>query len=332
MSDAYPGRRKCSRASLVVVWLLTLGFIGIGNPASAEPGAGPEPNVQRFAAGYLAARNAQLVTDPTGSQSAARVAENTSAGFLNAPLAHRVSAQLAQLRERRAQLSAIGEQYTQARTSARVLRSRRIGAEVVARVEEKTEFVYAKIHGDEPGFTAFRTQRDFVFRRSSNGWRITDVRLMTDVGPLPVNEVSGTVAALAGAPRGDVPSSSSIDRPRATQPTGQSKAAIGALSMAASYNYTAMADYARRYVFAYNTAYRRQKNDCTNFISQAMRAGGWSMVSGWYRSNGVWWYNWLNQSYTWAAAENYYWFATGSGRTYILGSVWFHGAGRRAAA
>ena len=94
---------------------------------------------------------------------------------------------------------------------------------------------------------------------------------------------------------------------------------------AASYNYSAMANYATKYWKDYNTAYRRMSNDCTNFISQAMRAGGWGMVTGWYQSNNVWWYNSLNQSWTWGGAENWYWFATGSGRTSTLGNVWYTG-------
>jgi hypothetical protein len=54
-----------------------------------------------------------------------------------------------------------------------------------------------------------------------------------------------------------------------------------------------------------------------------MAAGGWAMVSGWYQSYDAWWYNSLNQSYTWAGAHNWYFFATGSGRTYALGNVWY---------
>jgi hypothetical protein len=46
-------------------------------------------------------------------------------------------------------------------------------------------------------------------------------------------------------------------------------------SARASYNYSAMAAYAVKYVYNYNPAYCSFPADCTNFISQAMIAGGW---------------------------------------------------------
>ncbi|MFH8517553.1 amidase domain-containing protein [Streptomyces gelaticus] len=67
---------------------------------------------------------------------------------------------------------------------------------------------------------------------------------------------------------------------------------------------------------------------CTNFISQAMRAGGWKMTSGsfssrkdnkkWFHASHTW-----TTSYTWAGAENWYWFASKhSKRTKMLNNVW----------
>jgi hypothetical protein len=55
----------------------------------------------------------------------------------------------------------------------------------------------------------------------------------------------------------------------------------------------------------YNKSYRSFSNDCTNFVSQAVRAGGWPQISGWYRSTNYWWYNSLNQTWTWVNAH--YW-------------------------
>lgn len=87
-------------------------------------------------------------------------------------------------------------------------------------------------------------------------------------------------------------------------------------------------DYALKYWDNYNPSYRSFTNDCTNFISQAMRAGGWAMDSGWYRSNSNWWYNSANQTFSWAGAENWYRFArVESGRTSHLNSVYSLRAG-----
>jgi len=104
-----------------------------------------------------------------------------------------------------------------------------------------------------------------------------------------------------------------------------SPSADGVATLGLTLDYPNMAAYARTWALGRNPAYRSFGTDCTNFISQAVYAGGWAMVSGWYQSNDAWWYNDLNQSYTWAGAENWYWFATGSGRTYVLSNVWYMG-------
>ncbi|MFI5976301.1 DNRLRE domain-containing protein [Streptomyces sp. NPDC051452] len=49
--------------------------------------------------------------------------------------------------------------------------------------------------------------------------------------------------------------------------------------------------------------------DCTNFVSKALnRGGGMGMNSGWYRSDYNWWRNYLNQTYSWAAANHFFHF------------------------
>jgi hypothetical protein len=80
----------------------------------------------------------------------------------------------------------------------------------------------------------------------------------------------------------------------------------------------------------YNPAYRRFTNDCTNFVSQALRAGGWrdvgpsigSLIVGFpHRSYpNDWWYlkhtpddRW-GQSLTWNNANSFFVFINASGR------------------
>ncbi len=76
-----------------------------------------------------------------------------------------------------------------------------------------------------------------------------------------------------------------------------------------SVNRNSVAVYALTYWSSYNTNYRSFPNDCTNFTSQALKYGGWTMISGLYTLDSVWWYNSLNQSRTWAGAHNFYYFA-----------------------
>jgi len=74
----------------------------------------------------------------------------------------------------------------------------------------------------------------------------------------------------------------------------------GSTTSTGFFNRQAAATYARTYGAAPNPAYRQIKGtDCTNFVSQALLAGGWPMVGGsaWdSTSNGAWWYGKLGKS------------------------------------
>lgn len=78
------------------------------------------------------------------------------------------------------------------------------------------------------------------------------------------------------------------------------------------------AAYALKYWKNCNTAYRIFSGvggDCTNFVSQCMRAGGWTDVAGLWKSDGAWWYNSLNQSHPWINVGKFRTFALRSGRS-----------------
>ncbi len=53
-----------------------------------------------------------------------------------------------------------------------------------------------------------------------------------------------------------------------------------ASAAALNFDPNAAAQYALRWADGYNPDYDRQDNDCTNFVSQALRAGGWSVKDG----------------------------------------------------
>lgn len=96
--------------------------------------------------------------------------------------------------------------------------------------------------------------------------------------------------------------------PKVEQPVATTKAELAG-AVPAGLNYPAMVNYALQYWSSYNTSYRTFSNDCTNFISQVLRRGGWDFDYGWYRSSNNWWYNSWNQTWTWAGAENWSRFA-----------------------
>lgn len=86
------------------------------------------------------------------------------------------------------------------------------------------------------------------------------------------------------------------------------------------YSHWAAAAYAKKYALSPNPSYTLFGNDCTNFVSQCMLAGGWTMVGGsfWDRKdNDVWWYgesSLSDASYTWGGAHNFSKFLGVSGR------------------
>lgn len=80
-------------------------------------------------------------------------------------------------------------------------------------------------------------------------------------------------------------------------------------------------NYAIKYALKENPNFKKFKNDCTNFVSQCLLAGGWPMVgSGWFTSrkdDDVWWYGkgvLADASYTWGGAHNFMAFVESSGR------------------
>jgi len=80
--------------------------------------------------------------------------------------------------------------------------------------------------------------------------------------------------------------------------------------------------YGQRYAQSPNSAYYTFPQDCTNFVSQSLFAGGWTMIQGQKQSSSVWycdkkeWYSFAISpaSYTWAGARNFHDFLSGSGR------------------
>jgi hypothetical protein len=86
------------------------------------------------------------------------------------------------------------------------------------------------------------------------------------------------------------------------------------------FSHSAAAAYARKWANPGNPAYPPFDNDCTSFVSQAMLAGGWTMLGGDVfdrKRDDVWWYGqskFTRASYTWAGAENFAHFIAASSR------------------
>ncbi|WP_233269604.1 amidase domain-containing protein [Alteribacillus sp. YIM 98480] len=77
------------------------------------------------------------------------------------------------------------------------------------------------------------------------------------------------------------------------------------------YDRRAAVQYAERWWNDYNPQYKKFTNNCTNFISQCLRAGKAPMRGMPNRGRG-WWYGKSNWSYSWAVAHSFRWYLSGS--------------------
>ncbi|WP_186763175.1 amidase domain-containing protein [Lentzea tibetensis] len=223
----------------------------------------------------------------------------------------------ARLDERRKKLQDIdcGFSHAEVATTVEKLDVAANGRRATVRVLESTKLYFQVTDASSPKFEWFALPHTLELVRGSSGWQLAEVKAeLTTGAPAPSTQFTSSVPTTGQAGPGKT--RSDVAKPA----DGQRAQKV----ITAAYDYYAMAEYAKRYVYSSNPAYRTYDQDCTNFISQAMRAGGWEPVDGDRTSNGAWYYgNWTwTTSYTWAGAENWYWFATGSGRTWILPYVY----------
>ncbi|RKQ28654.1 amidase domain-containing protein [Oceanobacillus halophilus] len=78
-----------------------------------------------------------------------------------------------------------------------------------------------------------------------------------------------------------------------------------------SYDRRAAVQYAERWWNSYNPDYRVFDVDCTNYVSQCLRAGGAPMRGAPVRERG-WWYSGDSWSFSWAVAHSLRWYLSGS--------------------
>ncbi|MFD1065788.1 amidase domain-containing protein [Oceanobacillus locisalsi] len=80
-----------------------------------------------------------------------------------------------------------------------------------------------------------------------------------------------------------------------------------------TYNRLEAVKYAERWWNSYNPEYLRFEDDCTNYISQCLRAGGSPMWGEPVRERG-WWYGSDSWSFSWSVAHSFRWYLSGSER------------------
>ncbi|WTB21042.1 amidase domain-containing protein [Streptomyces virginiae] len=289
---------------------------------SASAGTGPEAADRatseafaRMAEDVLSERTQALVEDQPGRRHSGQTPAKTR---MSAQLKKDEEAAISSLRSRRTRLADLGEAYTGADTRVAVDRATVAGGKATVQVTEQTTLTYKKLRGDEPATTDFRTRYELTLTsKRGGGWELTSIKSQ-DSGPVAINE---PVAAKVNVVKDDgnqypdgTPASTKYPAP------AKPKAKTGG-----TYDYAAMAKYAEKYWSNYNPAYRKFNGaggDCTNFISQALKAGGWKAVPGSTSDYRNWWYDGARQSDSWVGANEFAWFTLSNKRAANLASVY----------
>ncbi|MFC5289219.1 amidase domain-containing protein [Actinokineospora guangxiensis] len=198
-------------------------------------------------------------------------------------------------------LRGIGEAYAKHESSVTIVGVEVSGRTAVLTVDEDSTLHYARIRGAEPTVTSWLAPREFTYEQRGAGWALTGQRLLGGGVP-PVNDPPAVTAEEARKALAELPAADLAERAAV-----QSGPAI-----TGTFNRSAAAAYATRHAKSYNTAYRRFSDvggDCTNFVSQSMRAGGWPNDLGWYRDATNWWYNAGGETWSWVNVAHWHSFA-----------------------
>lgn len=289
---------------------------------SASAGTGPEAADRatseafaRMADEVLSQRTQALVEDQPGHRNSGQSPAKTR---MSAQLKKDEEAAISSLRSRKTRLADLGEAYTGADTRVAVDRATVTGGKATVQVTEQTTLTYKKLRGDELTTTDFRTRYELTFTsKRGGGWELTSIKSQ-DSGPVAINEPVATKAKVVKDDGNQYPDGTpaSTKYPAPAKP----KAKTGG-----TYDYAAMAKYAEKYWSNYNPAYRKFNGaggDCTNFISQALKAGGWKAVPGSTSDYRNWWYDGTRQSDSWVGANEWAWFTLSNQRAANLASVY----------
>ncbi|EGX58255.1 hypothetical protein SZN_18692 [Streptomyces zinciresistens K42] len=274
---------------------------------------------QKLADELFTERTNALVQGGKGKKGKALSKDFTGDVRVSSAMARTQDAGLDTLGSRKDRLAELGERYSKAGTKVTLDATRVKGRTAKAAVTETTTLTYAKVRGDQPASTKFQAQHELTFRADRRGnWQLTGVR-DTDQG-LTVNTLSKQPTVKAPSVDDTMPSA---PRAATTYPaTRKPKQLTGG-----TYDYNAMAAYAEKYWSNYNKDYpdfsgQGAGGDCTNFVSQSLKAGGWKHVPGYVYDYTRWFGNSDIQSYSFVGVNEWSWFAQNSKRTTSLANAY----------
>ncbi|MFF8943386.1 amidase domain-containing protein [Streptomyces sp. NPDC014864] len=276
---------------------------------------------QRLADAVFTDRTNALVDQAKGGDDKQRTSGFSGRVRLSGTQSHQESSALAELRGRKSRLARLGEKYSAASTSVTLDATQVKGRSAKVAVTETTTLTYEKVKGTEPKTTGFQAHHELTFKADRNGdWQLTGIR-DTDSGYLAVNQVAKPAVAAPDTAADDGP-------PEATRASTAWPAPAKAKNFSATgYDYKAMVAYAKKYWSNYNPDYpdfngQGAGGDCTNFVSQSLKAGGWKHVPGYTNDFHKWFGNSEIQSDSFVGVNEFSWFALSSKRATSLANVY----------
>lgn len=237
-----------------------------------------------------------------------------------------IQGQFESLLHRRSMLAKKGADYKSYKADVKVNNTKVEGTKAT---QTATEHVVLALDPALHGPTQTEYEQDHIFQYVKEGdqWKMASDTIVVPP-PLP-EEIKGPAGGhqTIQAPPGHKPN---LDRKRpgvALAPRPAPGVALASnvrpasfAMMQAAYTPSAAVNYALTYWSTYNSQYRSYTNDCTNFVSQAVRAGGWpfdetgdrTLPDTWYYGSFT-----FTTSYSWAGAHNFNQFFNQSGRGFV---------------
>jgi len=228
---------------------------------------------------------------------------------------------LDQLRGRKSRLAQLGEKYSAGSTTVTLDATEVHGRRAKVAVTETTALTYEKPKPGEPKTTGFQAHHELTFKADRHGtWQLTGIQ-DTDDG-VAVNQVAKPSVATPDTATDDNPP----EAPRSSTQRWSVPANAKNLT-SGTYDYKAMAAYAKKYWSNYNPDYPNYNGhgaggDCTNFVSQSLKAGGWKHVPGYTYDFHKWFGNADIQSDSFVGVNEFSWFALSSKRVTPLPYVY----------
>ncbi|WP_055723854.1 amidase domain-containing protein [Streptomyces niveiscabiei] len=232
------------------------------------------------------------------------------------------SSTLNSLTQRKNTLAKLGEKYSKGTTGVSLDTVKVTGRTAKAQVTETTVLTYERTSAKEPNTTGFQAHHELTFKADHSGnWQLSGVR-STDQGGTTVNQVAAPAVATVK------PAAAATDTPAAPRAaTTRGPVAVPKTLTGGTYDYKAMAAYAEKHWSNYNPDYpnfngQGAGGDCTNFVSQSLKAGGWKHAPGYVYDYTKWFGNNEIQSYSFVGVNEWSWFTQNAKRSTPLANVY----------